>query len=218
MAQELKKVFKKLMRTTTVLGLIVGTPAFAGPANGLYAGGQIGYLFDAEATTTIPAYTAVPFSYNLDGVQGGVFLGYNFVSPGGIVFGAELGANFMTASGSHLTNSGPESFSSELDWESSLVGRVGGLAGDYFVYGLAGISRLQATGEYSTTSTTATDSQWGYVVGVGVERDIPSGGFIRGEVRYADYEQFDFQCSICGGPTFGDISTVSLTLGVGINF
>ncbi len=194
---------------------LAATTAAAGPPMGPYFGGTLGYsLGDAE--TNIPAYAPSQFySNDVDGLQGGLFIGFNNSTAAGVIYGVEAGANILATEDTHATSVANETFTTEGDWEVSLVGRAGSVMGNYYVYGLAGVSHMEVSGSYSGF-TSQSDGQTGYVVGIGAERDI-AGGFLRGEVRYADYDTFDLQCSTCG-PTFSDISTLTVLVGFGRAF
>lgn len=116
-----------------------------------------------------------------------------------------------------------ETFVTNGKWEASLVARMGKDVGGYFMYGLLGATAMEAQGHFGDTgggitSTTATDTQFGYTVGFGAERAFGSNMFARLEYRFADYAEFDLQCSSCG-PVFSDIGASStISAGIGVNF
>lgn len=192
--------------------------ALADPPVGFYGGLMAGY--DAGmGTLNVPAYAPTsPYDFDLNGARIGGFVGYNFSSGGALVYGVEAGVNALTATTTFPTIVSPgETFMVEAEYEASLVGRVGTMAGpNTFVYGLAGASILGISGAYST-ATSKDDSQVGYVVGIGAEQDTGNNSFVRGEIRYADYPTFDLQCPTCG-PTSADIEDVSVTIGFGMRF
>lgn len=204
--------------STIFAAALVGLPSMlsAAPAEGVYGGLSFGYNI-GDGTVGIPAYVPDTYSVDLTGIGVGGFVGFNFPTNGGFVFGIEAGANLLNSSDTFATAAAGETFDVDGQWEASIVGRFGGMAGDTFIYGLGGASIMSVSGQYNPGGTEKTDEQVGWVIGVGAERTTGTGAFIRGEVRYAEYPTFDLECSVCG-PTMLDLTNVTVSLGVGLDF
>jgi outer membrane immunogenic protein len=197
--------------------LIIPGVALANPPDGFYGGVALGYNV-GSGTLDIPGYApSNEYGLDPDGIGMGAFAGYNFPGTGGMIFGVELGGNFLNTSDTVSTFVPGETFTVEGEWEASVVARVGGMAGDLFIYGLGGASIIEVSGAYSGGFPSQSDSQLGWTVGLGMERETAKGGFLRGEVRYADYPTFDLQCTACG-PSNYDLSNISVSVGVGFEF
>lgn len=206
---------RKLLALTTALVTIPGL-ALAAPPGGFYGGLSAGYHM-GDGTLTIPAYAPPTYSIDLNGVGVGAFAGFNFPGSGGLVFGIEVGANLLNTSDSVGTAIPGETFMIEGNWEASIVARAGSTVGQVFVYGLGGASIMEVSGQYSGGFPSQSNSQVGWTVGLGAERETANGGFVRGELRYAEYPTFDLQCTACG-PTNFDLSDLTISVGVGFDF
>lgn len=212
----MKTVLRSTAFAATLGAMLLPTAAVANPPAGFYAGVLAGYD-SAMGTLNVPAYVMSPYDFDVNGARFGGFVGYNFPTAGALTYGVEAGVNALTGSTSFPTGVGAEIFTVEAEYEASVVGRVGGMAGpNTFVYGLAGASIMGISGMY-TAFPEKKDSQVGYVLGIGAERDTGNNAFVRGEIRYSHYPTFDLQCVTCG-PTSADIEDVSVSIGFGMRF
>src|SRR3978361_595065 len=100
---------------------------------GAYFGAQAGYVW-GHGPSPDQGWTVDPAGFSL-----GAFAGYNY-DLGGVVIGAEVGANWLNSTGAVVTGgTGGETFKADQNWEASLVGRIGlPVAESLLVYGLAG--------------------------------------------------------------------------------
>jgi len=155
---------------------------FAAPHDGWYGGFSAAYNI-GDGTLTIPAYVPSTYQLDPDGVGVGGFGGYNFPSSGVLVFGIEAGVHLLNTSDSVATAVPGETFSVDGNWEASIVARAGGTAGSFSIYGLGGATIMDLSGQYTGGFASQSDSQVGWTVGFGAERELPGGGFVRGEVR-----------------------------------
>ncbi|MDU8929693.1 outer membrane beta-barrel protein [Alisedimentitalea sp. MJ-SS2] len=202
---------------TAVAAILVPALAVAEPKEGLYGGIGVGY-HSGNGTLTIPAYAPPNYGIDLNGAGFGAFVGYNFASSGSMIYGVELGVNALGTSDVVATAVPGETFSVDGNWEASIVGRAGGMVSDKtFLYGLAGASWMNVTGQYSGGFPSQSDTRTGYVLGLGAEFDMGKGMFLRGEARYADYGSFNLQCTACG-PTSVSLEDVTISVGLGFNF
>lgn len=190
---------------------------------GFYAGGQVGYIMGG-AEVNIPVYVPdSPYSVSVDGFGVGVFSGYNHALSNGMIIGLEASANILATENEFATIAAPdELFTTNGKWEASLVARAGKNVSEYFLYGLLGATVMEVEGQFRDVggplAPIASDTQFGYTVGIGAERAFGSNMFVRLEYRFADYEAFDLQCGPCG-PVSSDIGASStINLGIGISF
>ena len=135
---------------------------------------------------------------------GGGQLGYNWQSNH-LVYGIEGDFNFLNSKQNSTSNGmfslyGGGSFSndnkssSEINWLSTIKGRLGYAADNFLVYGTAGVafgdtkvasSSVGYDGSnYDTFSNSISQIKAGYVVGGGVEYAIDSHWTVRGEGEY----------------------------------
>lgn len=119
------------------------------------------------------------------------------------VFSAADSTLFTRNVSSHSTNGGPYveagrtettdsqrynmALDASLDWQLSVVGRVGYEISDgLLIYGLGGLTRGGFTIEGSPQIDA--DASNGYVVGVGGEMAVGNNWFLKVEYRYADFD------------------------------
>ena len=134
---------------------------------------------------------------------GGGQLGYNWQSNH-LVYGVEGDFNFLNSKQNSTSNGlysyGDFSFSninkssSEINWLSTIKGRLGYAADNFLVYGTAGVafgdtkvasSSVGFDGSnYDTFSNSISQVKAGYTVGGGIEYAIDSHWTVRGEGEY----------------------------------
>lgn len=139
-----------------------------------------GNFLDINQTAPVAATTSP------SGFAGGVSAGYDFVSRGRWLIGAEVDGSFGdTRSQVGLIDYG-------FDYLLTLRGRAGVFLHDnWLVYGTAGVGFLGFSGKNSATSLHANDTVTGYVVGGGTEIDFNRFSLF-GEYLYGDFGSREF--------------------------
>ncbi|NPA28423.1 MAG: porin family protein [Epsilonproteobacteria bacterium] len=183
----------------------VPVPTWTGP----YIGLKIGYIkgdgdINLKSTNINTTFSPNSFTLKPDGVDGGLYAGYNWESPSGWLFGIEGDFDLMSADekksitqtdypagiaagGIRNTNE----YKLKQKWDASLRLRVGKVIDDKWMpYITGGITwaRLEATYNGNKDSKTAT----GWTLGAGVEVKFTNNLFGRIQYRYSDYEKEDF--------------------------
>ncbi len=179
------------MRTSSVVlssvaaaALLVSTSAFAAEGfGGVYAGGQIGY--DSYGIDLDDGVDSV--SLNADGIEGGIYVGYNWLFDR-VVVGVEGQAALSDAD----TTISTEDFDFSLKAKETygISARVGTLIGDNaLVYVLGGWVNTRFKAD-AAGLLSGDDSERlnGWRAGVGVEAKVSENVSVRAEYAYSDYE------------------------------
>lgn len=179
--------------------------------SGFYVGANAGFVW-GNGDIIVPEYDPPANAIRFNGPRAGLFSGFSWQPQDRVVFGLELGANWLDGNGdTALTRTG-EQFTVSQDWELSAVARLGTPVASHLVYGLAGASWTRFAGAFPDQPAT---SDWvaGWTVGAGVEHAFSHHLRGRLEYRYADYGDADFTCEECGA-VLGDLATHSISAGV----
>ena len=221
---------------------------------GWYLGGHVGYrwtnpdLVTAPYTAGIPPFstTIIPsFSkgMDLDGVIGGVHLGYNWQVDRNWLVGIEgdlsAGSQSDSAafSGRLLGTDGfttrPFSRNSELtlQWQASIRGRLGYIVDTWLWYVTGGVAfehakwsdtaALGLPGGFGSGSASwsASKTLTGWVIGAGVEQMLSPNWMWRAEYLYENFGDFNVPYGIRGVSTAIDMDNVhKLRLGLTYKF
>lgn len=159
--------------------------------NGAYVGGTIGYGFENQ-TEVRASDAAGQFSKRYmkddDGINGGVFGGYNY-QMGNVVVGGEADVELTDAKGERETFGGGAITSSDQTVQGSLRARAGYSMGPALVYGTGGLAISDAEYKAADASGAGIDdsAKFGYTVGGGVDVKATDNVFVRGEYRFTDY-------------------------------
>lgn len=132
---------------------------------GMYLGGHIGGTFGEVSEGG--------FEEDVEGVIGGVHLGYN-IENGSTVFGIEGDFSFSDA---NIDNTDVD-----LDFLASIRGRVGYATNKTLIFATAGVAWAQFSFDNDEIS------EAGYVVGAGVEHKFADNVSIRGEILHYGFE------------------------------
>ena len=161
---------------------------------GLYVGAQVGagWLDDRLSEYDVCAPTCVDrVTGRSTGVVGGGHVGYN-AQIGALVIGVE--GDFEGTTLGHTTvypKSAPDTFSSEIRWQSSVRGRLGYAFDRALIYGTGGaaFADIRHTYREATTpiSQSLSDVRTGWTVGGGIEYAVSNNWTARVEYRYADF-------------------------------
>jgi outer membrane immunogenic protein len=199
-----------------------GPSAFAGP----YVGVQGGYSWgDADAKSYwadgSPAFAINGF--DVDGLTGGVFAGYNAMVGSGIIIGVEGEVNLSSANDRIYVPSPGYGAKVEQDWDASVRVKAGVDAGGVMPYVTGGI----AFGRVKTYGWTDwgyqdrnSDTLTGWTIGAGVETAISGNIHARLQYRYTDYGSAKWTIDQPNDTDTGKViySAHILMLGVSINF
>lgn len=135
--------------------------------SGFYVGANAGFVW-GNGDIIVPEYDPPANAIRFNGPRAGLFSGFSWQPQDRVVFGLELGANWLDGNGdTALTRTG-EQFTVSQDWELSAVARLGTPVASHLVYGLAGASWTRFAGAFPDQPAT---SDWvaGWTVGAGVE-------------------------------------------------
>lgn len=181
------------------------TPTYEEPAanwSGGYAGAQVGYGFAGRATDGNNRI-------GTDGVTGGVFAGYNHQLENGVVLGAEGDVGYSGVKGSNAGTSVKSGV------EGSLRGRVGyAVTPDVLPYVTAGGAAKSA--KVSDATGSDRNAVLGWTAGAGVDVKATEKVFVRGEYRYTDYGNEEFNTG--AGDRKIRLKDNRVQLGVGVKF
>ena len=164
--------------------------------DGLYAGVHSEYLW-GEPTLSGPGASTF-LDGEVEGWAGGLTGGYNHVA-GDYLFGVEADIALSDADGSAAYNccSGIEGLNVELDWLSTVRGRVGFAQDNFLVFATGGVAFGGLEGNYFGTvaSPQALDATAaGYTLGAGIEMLVHEQVSLKAEYLYVDLanEDLDF--------------------------
>ncbi|MDB5594985.1 MAG: hypothetical protein JWM36_1946 [Hyphomicrobiales bacterium] len=159
---------------------------------GFYVGAVAGYGFGTQKSTSI----FVPGSVNVrtDGVVGGVTAGYNY-QVASFVFGleADIMGSAQKGSGSAIDplSASPSVPSGKIDWMGTVRGRVGYAIDKLLIYGTGGLAVGGVKGTLTNVigagdNRSVSGTQYGWVLGAGLEYAITSNISAKIEYLYAD--------------------------------
>jgi outer membrane immunogenic protein len=176
--------------------------------DGAYVGGFVGYGWGTLAAEN-GNVIGVP-EIDLSGWTVGAKLGANFSVGSGIVLGAEGDVAWAGIGGFDGTNN----TDFDVNWTSSLRGRVGYDAGAFMPYLTGGLALAGATASEGGTDNTQT--HFGWTGGVGVEVAATEQISLDLNYRYSDYGQATY--NVGSGDSDLDLSTHAVTAGVNFKF
>ncbi|MDX6807012.1 outer membrane protein [Terrihabitans rhizophilus] len=155
--------------------------------SGAYAGVNAGYTLGEFGTFTPAAGAST--SYDGDGAIGGFQIGYN-KQLGRVVIGVEGDIQASGVDGSTSLADAPTQ--SDLNWFSTLRGRIGYAFDKTLVYGTAGAA---VGGIESGTPGGGSEDQtaWGLAAGAGIERELTKNLTLKAEYLYLDLEEKGFE-------------------------
>lgn len=200
---------KKIILTAlAALGLPAAAAAqdAAGSIGGGYAGGQLGWgKRSAEINFGLPG--VADFDQSRDGVDYGVFAGYDWAAGANLLFGVEAG---IGAGGKTLRETPVAGLNASVDpkWNYDVSARAGILASpNLLLYGRVGYGAERT--RVSVTSavpgvTSSSESGWsdGIIYGGGIEYGLNEAASIRTEYRRRDMDGGYSADQILGGVAF----------------
>lgn len=192
----------------------------AGAWQGGYAGLTLGYAFKGDDRVGITETATDDFlgdigEAELKGANVGARVGYRW-QRGNWVFGPELGVEGgdIKADTSGVSQDGfVGDLESKVNHMIALRFKTGyAVRPDMLVYGIAGVGRVDM--DYELNGVEDSFSKTGYVLGMGVEKQINEKWSVTGEYEYANFGKEDLQ--------FGAVDTEATpkfsNIKVGVNF
>ena len=214
----------------------VPAPRAVNDWTGFYVGANVGGGWaSAETDFSVGGAPFANATNNLNGVLGGVQLGYNW-QTGPAVFGVETDFQFTGMQGTLTaptcaaavcgvtTNA---SYSQKLPWFGTVRGRLGYAQDSWLVYGTGGYAYARIETEASASAGAASvslsreETRSGWAVGGGVELAFARNRSARMEYLYVDLGRKDATLVVPGVATIGEDSRVTqnvVRLGVNYRF
>lgn len=177
--------------------------------DGAYIGGFVGYGWGTLADQDGNILPTAPNETDLSGWTVGAKLGANFSVGGGLVLGAEGDVAWANIGGYNTA----DDIDFDINWTSSLRGRVGYDAGAFMPYLTGGLAL--AGGTVSDGPTDNSQVHFGWTGGAGVEVAATEQISLDLQYRYSDYGQSTYDV---GTPSDLDLSTHAVTAGVNFKF
>lgn len=160
-----------------------------GAWQGGYAGLTLGYAFKGKDEVGVggPSGTVSPDELKLSGANGGVRIGYRW-QRGNWVVGPELSYEGGNIKDSFSTD-GYDAESKVKNMYALRVKTGYTVAPDMLVYGIAGVGRAKIDYSVAGNGADINDSynKTGYILGLGVEKQINAKWSVTGEYEYADF-------------------------------
>lgn len=196
---------------------------------GAYGGLTLGYAFNGKDEVGFSGSTGNEGdlgTLELNGVNGGLRVGYRW-QRGNWVFGPELG--YETGNIEDSISFGDSDSTTEVTSKVKNVLALRMKTGyavrpDLLVYGIAGIARADVEYKAEVTSATASESQNrdfkknGFVVGMGVEKQLTERMSVTGEYEYAQFGKTDRTFTIGGESATTEATPKYHNVKVGLNF
>lgn len=166
--------------------------ASAAPFDGPYVGAQVGWQSE-KMRDVKSSFGAVPVDETKQSVTGGVFAGYDKTINGRFVVGAAGGLDFASDDEVQSTAAGA-TYSVDPKYSFDLTARAGFLVNPQtllYVRGGYTNARVRTTITNAAGIQSASDSQDGWLAGVGVERQVAQNVSARVEYRYSKLSEAD---------------------------
>jgi outer membrane immunogenic protein len=166
---------------------------------GLYVGAQIGAGWTTDKVSDYTTGGVFLGSGKVDSssVVGGLHAGYN-MQTGAIVYGLEgdieLSGLSKTSNALYspagVLYAGVYGYSTKIDWQGSIRGRLGYAAGPALFYVTGGVAFANVKTAYNPGGYSTSDTKAGWTLGGGVEYAFAPNWTARIEYRYTDYGSF----------------------------
>ncbi|HGZ71181.1 MAG TPA: porin family protein [Nitratifractor sp.] len=168
--------------------------------SGPYVGLQAGYL---AGKATVTPVSGDAFTLKPNGIAGGLFAGYNWLTPSNLLFGVEADINGVSASKSKELFRRDSAYVEpisiykfEQNWDASLRLRVGGVIEDkYLIYATGGATWAGVKASYTNALSVTTSEKKtlnGWTLGAGVEMKVTDNVNARLQYRYNSYSKKQF--------------------------
>lgn len=204
-----------VVEPTPIAPVVIEKPV--GAWQGGYAGLTLGYAFqgkDRVGLTQADDFLGDIGTMKLKGANAGVHVGYRWQKDRW-VFGPELGYEGGNIKGDTSAAIDGVDYSAETKVKDVLALRFKtgySVSPDMLVYGIAGVARAKV--DYSLNGVSDDYKKTGYIVGLGVEKQINDKWSLTGEYEYANFGKKDLDfpgVSTEATPKYNNIK-------VGVNF
>jgi len=182
---------------------------------GLYLGVNAGYGWGNDNSTSFNGIGGGTGSLNPDGWFGGGQIGYN-AQFNSLVLGLEADIQGADFSDSTVLSGGFSGVTSDMDWFSTLRGRVGFASGPALFYLTGGWAFADVDYTVVAPAATISSSEFksGYTLGGGVEWAFSPNWSLKGEYLYVDLGKESFSTPAGTFTTDTDLHTAR----VGLNY
>ena len=211
------------------VGVVAPIVETASDWQGAYGGLTLGYAFSGEDEVGFTDSTGTAGDLGkleLNGVNGGLRVGYRW-QRGNWVFGPELG--YEAGNIEDSVSFGDDTVSTEVTSKVKNVLALRMKTGyavrpDLLVYGIAGIARadIEYKVDVDTAGTSASQNrdfkENGFVVGLGVEKQLTERMSLTGEYEYAQFGKTDRTFTIDGESATTEATPKYHNVKVGLNF
>lgn len=159
---------------------------------GLYVGANAGYAFGGEDDVGISPRIGGVGDLELNGIFGGLGVGYNYQIDQ-IVLGVE--GDIQLSGISDSDSNGLYDTENDVNYFGTLRGRAGWAFDQTLLYATGGLAFGDFDYEVKGGNVSIDDnfSNWGYVVGAGVEQAIDENLSIKAEYLYANFGEEDLE-------------------------
>jgi outer membrane autotransporter protein len=192
---------------------------------GFHVGGQAGFAFSGEDSTSTFFGTPVTFSTNPSGVIGGLEAGYDYQFSPNWLIGAELELSWTTASGNfNFITTNPAGtvasgiFNSNHNWYDTFTGRVGYVISDWVLYAKGGAAWINADYSLAVSGVpgggSVNDTRGGYAFGLGAEWMFGPGWSTKLEYDYLGFGNNSYALGGVGASVNSHVQLIE----VGVNY
>jgi outer membrane immunogenic protein len=184
---------------------------------GFYIGAQVGGAWSNNHYADLGAGTAT--SYNGNGLFVGGRTGYNWQMAPNWVIGFQGDLNWANINGND-GGFGGATDTTKIQWNASIVGRLGWATNNVLLYGLGGIAFAGIEQERVLGATVERPRQTftGWTAGAGIELGLTPNWTANAEYRYTDYGRRQFTYVAFTSPVNVDVRTHSVSVGVSYKF
>lgn len=223
----MKKLLLGLLATS---GICMAAPAMAADYlppepvptvydwSGFYVGAHLGYGWGDSDND---ASNGAQWSTDIDGIIGGLHLGYNFQIDS-FVIGLEGDFDLTDIDGSDSCPNAAFTCSTDIDYVGTVRGRLGFAIDQVLLYGTGGVAFTKAAfanDNGAGNRDTKKDTEIGFVAGGGIEFAAADNFTVRVEGLYYDFNGFNFAWSNDGGVSYdSDVNFVVVRAGFSYNF
>lgn len=208
------------------IAAVVAAPVFNW--SGVFIGAQIGYGWGNTAVSAFNGVTYNPLnsgSYNINGVTGGVHLGYNW-QINNIVLGLVTDIEAAGIRGSATAPLGNMDYRTRLNWQGSTRARLGVAVDRVHLYATGGLAYAgidyQAFNAAAPVGVGSNSTRLGWTLGVGAEYAITPNWVASLEYRYTDFGRrnvnYAFPGSAVTNIDSAQFKTTTHTVRVGVSY
>ena len=183
------RIFNSIV-LATAFAAPFASAASAAPFDGPYVGAQVGWQSE-KMRNVKSSFGTVPVNDRTNSVTGGIYAGYDKTINDIFVVGAEAGLDFASDDETVVSAAGT-TYAIDPKYSFDITARTGYLVNPktlIYVRGGYSNSRVRATVAAGSNIRSHSDSNDGWVVGGGVERQITSNMTTRVEYRYSKFDQ-----------------------------